>query len=159
MSDSHNNSSFEIVVIFPPQTQNWYKLSSNRYKIRKKNAEYLYDVQDWLPFCKQDDWFSKFSGTSKSLQYHLRELDRQMYVFVRHIEKLYSIRTLSKGYRYLSSGNLQTVAAHSLVLLLRILLDYLIRFSCISKHCISIDKKRKLPHSRDRCVKDKNRKK
>ena len=107
MSDSRNNSSFEIVVIFPPQTQNWYKLSTNRYKIRKKNAEYLYDVQDWLPFCKQDDWFSKFSGTSKSLQHHLRELDRQMYVFVRHIEKLYSIRTLSKGYRYLSSGNLQ----------------------------------------------------
>ena len=85
------------------------------------------------------------------------------------IDKCMCLSTILKNYtQYARSlkdtatclrGICKSVAAHLLVLLLRILLDYLIRFSCISKHCISIDKRRKLPHSRDRCVKDKNRKK
>ena len=53
----------------------------------------------------------------------------------------------------------KSVTTHSLVLPLRILLEHLIRFSCVVKQRISIGKKYKLRHSRDRCQKDIKRKK
>ena len=49
--------------------------------------------------------------------------------------------------------------AHSLILLLRIILEHLICLSCVAKHRISIGKKSNLRHSRDRWLKDMNRKK
>ena len=47
----------------------------------------------------------------------------------------------------------KSVATHLLVLL-RILLEHLIHFSCAAKHRISIVKKSKFRHYRDRWLKD-----
>ena len=51
------------------------------------------------------------------------------------------------------------VAEHSLFLLLRILLEHLIHFSCVAKRRIPLGKKSKLRHSRDQWRKDINKKK
>ena len=53
-------------------------------------------------------------------------------------------------------GSCKAIAAHSLVLLLRIVLEHLIRLSYVAKHEF---KKSNLRHSRNRWLKDVNRKK
>ena len=59
----------------------------------------------------------------------------------------------------LKNSKLSLSVAHSLILLLRIILEHLICLSCVAKHRISIGKKSNLRHSRDRWLKDMNRKK
>ena len=66
---------------------------------------------------------------------------------------------ISKRVDKSENSKLSLSVAHSLILLLRIILEHLIRLSCVDKHRISIGKKSNLRHSRDRWLKDMNRKK
>ena len=71
--------------------------------------------------------------------------------------------TIRSGYLnewlILKNSKLSLSVAHSLILLLRIILEHLICLSCVAKHRISIGKKSNLRHSRDRWLKDIIRKK
>ena len=66
---------------------------------------------------------------------------------------------ISKRVDKSENSKLSLSVAHSLILLLRIILEHLIRLSCVAKHRISVGKKSNLRHSRDRWLNDINRKK